>query len=147
MTAAECTRGCTLHNVAYAAVQIARLSMYYVLSIKWEFTALWTWHLRELLTLYAIPAPSHQISGPVGWQAYTDHFSKQKSEIYLNILEEDADNSTELMLEERISAINSSWRLKFSMHNLIWLKSRDRLLSLSLSLSIQSCWWITIELK
>ncbi len=45
-------------------------------------------------------------------------FSKQKSEIDLNLLEEDA---TELMLEHALPAamINCSWRLKFSMHNLI----------------------------
>ncbi len=52
--------------------------------------------------------------------------------MYLNILEEDADNSTELMPEESTSSSHdkNSWRLKFSMHNLIWWKSRDRLLSL-----------------
>ncbi len=54
--------------------------------------------------------------------------------MYLHILEEDADNSTELMPEECTYSSHDKKQLAvkvFYKHILIWWKSRDRLLSLS----------------
>ncbi len=59
----------------------------------------------------------------------------QKSYIYLNILEEDADNSTELMPEECTSSSHDKKQLVFKFFFLFDLMKVTRPITLSLSLS------------
>ncbi len=66
---------------------------------KWELYQ--TWHLRDCMQYPQLHTKFQALK--IGKHIYKS-FSKQKSEIYLNILEEDADNSTELMLEECTSS-------------------------------------------
>ncbi len=57
------------------------------------------------------------MSGLVDRQAYIQIISKQKSEIYLNILEEDTDNLTELMPEECTSSRHDEKQLAIKVFN------------------------------
>ncbi len=104
---------------------------------EWELN--WTWHLRDS-TQY--PQPHNKFQALyIGKHIYKS-FSKQKYEIDLNILlEEDADNSIELMLEECASSSHDKKQLAVK----VFYAQFDLMkVTRSITLSIQSLWWIKI---